>query len=453
MANPLFLNIRNGLKKIQQNPQLIYTIVVALLITFAFILMANRFVSIASDAQERLINVRVGSIQDAFVSFASNSLDNTEYINERIKDVMANNATIKNFKIVSKQISTTSPDSLFIIASNNPNEIGTIDNQAKFLFNLATSDPNNSLTTESNNSGERFFNTARAIKNVNGDILGVVLTTQTLSQADKAISTNIKKSILILIFVIILIMLLFLRHSRIIDYTVLYKKLKEVDQLKDDFISMASHELRTPLTIIRGYAEFIREAPDLSLETMKYATQIDISAKDLDTLVADILDVSRIEQGRMSFKLERLQPKTIIEEVVSSLAINAKSKGLNLSVEKTDEAFVSIDKDRFKQILVNIIGNSLKYTKSGDIKINQYIEKNYFCIRISDTGIGMTAEEQKRLFEKFYRIRNSDTEDIPGTGLGLWITSEIIREMSGKISVESIKGVGSHFVVSFPIII
>lgn len=452
MANHLFLNIKNGLKKIQQNPQLVYTIVVAILITLAFVLMANRFVSIANNAQERLINVRIGSIQDAFVSFASDSINNPLYLNERIRDVMANNATIKNFKIVSKQTSTTSPETFLIIASNNQNEIGQEDNQAKFLYTLATSDPNNSLTTEFNNEGERFFNTARAIKSVDGEILGVVLTTQTLSQADRMINTDIKNSILMLVFVIILIMLLFLRHSRIIDYTVLYKKLKEVDQLKDDFISMASHELRTPLAVIRGYAEFIREAPELSTETIKYATQIDASAKDLDTLVADILDVSRIEQGRMSFKFERQQPKTIIEEVVSSLLASTKSKGLNLFIERTEDAFVNIDKDRFKQVLINIIGNAVKYTKKGDIKINQYIEKNYFYIRISDTGIGMTAEEQKKLFEKFYRVRNSDTEDIRGTGLGLWITAEIIREMNGKISVESIKGVGSHFIVSFPII-
>lgn len=455
----LYSNLKKGFKKVIDNPQLIYTIIVAILITGAFVFMAERFVGIARDAQDRLINVRIGSLQDAFVSFAKDKINDAEYLNQKIQDVVATNETIKNFQVVQKEISTD-PNNVSIItykiiASNNKDEINTTDNQVSFLFTLASSDPAHSITMEISKGGERFFNTARAISDQAGNILGVVVTTQTLSQADITIQNNIRNTEILLLFVILLIMFLFLRHSKIIDYMDLYKKLKEVDQLKDDFISMASHELRTPLSVIRGYAEFAKEAPELSKETKEYISKIDISTKELDSLVADILDVSRIEQGRMSFEFVKINPSEIIGEVVSSLVLSAKEKWLELTFDKSKvdgTEQINVDIARLKQILVNLVGNAVKYTKNGEIKVNEYKENNRLFIRISDTGIGMSEEEKKRLFEKFYRIRTKDTENIRGTGLGLWITAEMIKQMGGSISVESIKGVGSHFIVSFPII-
>jgi signal transduction histidine kinase len=311
------------------------------------------------------------------------------------------------------------------------------------------------VTIEFSQNGERMFNTARAITDAANNIIGVVVTTQTLSAADKAIQDNINNSLLLLSVVIGVIILLFLRHSKIIDYMDLYKRLKDVDQLKDDFISMASHELRTPLTVIRGYAEYIREAPDLSLGTKDYAVKIDVSAKSLDALVSDILDVSKIQQGRMSFKVEKFDPRDILKAVVTSFEIPAKEKGLELLLNTAEDSVnktILVDSERLKQVLVNVIGNAIKYTPKGSVRVSEYVENGKLCIRVEDTGLGISAEEREHLFEKFYRIRTKETENIHGTGLGLWITSQMVKEMKGSITVESIKGVGSHFVISFPLI-
>ena|SRR3989344_3761622 len=460
MFNFLFLNLRKGVKKIVNNPQLIYTTIVAILITGSFIFMAERFIGIANDAQERLINVRIGSLQDAFVSFAEDKINDPEYLNKKIQDIIKTNETIKDFKIVVKKTIVDPnlgemPNSYVIVASNNSNDINKEDTQASFLYTLASSDPTNSITIALRENDERLFKTARAITDQAENVLAVVMTTQTLSLADLAIQNSITNSRILLFIVIILILLLFFRHSRIIDYVDLYKKLKEVDQLKDDFISMASHELRTPLTIIRGYAEFASAAPELSVQTKDFISKIDISTKELDSLVSDILDVSRIEQGRMSFKIEKINPREIIEKVMTSFALPAKEKRLNVSFDKErieNSQYINIDTDRLKQILVNLIGNAVKYTNKGEIIIKQYEEKGRLYIRIIDTGIGITEEEKIKLFEKFYRIRTEETKNIRGTGLGLWITVKMIKEMNGNLSVESIKGVGSHFIVSFPIV-
>ncbi|HAE36826.1 TPA: hypothetical protein DCX66_03320 [Candidatus Nomurabacteria bacterium] len=460
MLSFLYSNFKKGITKVADNPQLIYTIIVAFLITGAFLFTTQRFINIANDAEERLINVRVGSLQDAFVSFAGDKIDDSKYLNEKIENIINTNETIKNFKVVAKKVepnlnTNIIESSYIVIASNNKEEIGQIDKQDSYLFTFATSDPNHSITISANEGSERLFKTTRAITDNLGNILGVVVTTQTLSEADMAIGRDITNSKIILLGVIILVMFLFLRHSKIIDYMDLYKKLKEVDTLKDDFISMASHELRTPLSIIRGYADFMREAPELSDETKKYVTNIDTSAKELDLLVADILDVSRIEQGRMSYEFSKINPVELIEQIVNSLMLPAKEKGLVVSFDKTnilENQFINIDVDRFKQILVNIVGNAVKYTIKGEVIVRQYVEKNRLYIRVSDTGIGMNEEERAKLFEKFYRIKNKDTQNIRGTGLGLWITAQIIKQMSGSLSVESIKGVGSHFIISFPLI-
>jgi len=448
------LNLKKGIEKIKDNPQLIYTIFIAILITGSFIFMSEKFIGIAQTAEERLINVRIGSLQDAFVSFAGEKMNDPAYLNQKIRDVITTNETIKNFKIVVKQnLSTTTQ--YVIIASNDYSEIGLSDSQDSFLYTISSSDPTNSITTPLQGNGERLFETSRAIMSSTSEVLGVAFTTQTLSMADVAINSDINNSRILLFVVIILVLILFLRHSKIIDYMDLYKKLKEIDQMKDDFISMASHELRTPLTVIRGYAEFVSAAPELSAETKDYVSKIDISTKDLDSLVADILDVSRIEQGRMKFEMVKLNPNELIDGVVASLVLPAKEKALSVTFDKSKvegDQFIQVDAGRLKQVLINIVGNAVKYTNKGEIVVRQYTENSRLYIRISDTGIGMTEEERINLFSKFYRIRNDETKDIRGTGLGLWITARMIKEMGGRISVESIKGVGSHFVISFPTI-
>ena len=460
MFSTFISNFKKGIQKITSNPQLIYTVVIAVLITGSFIFMAERFISIANNAQERLINVRIGSLQDAFVSFASDKINDPLYLNNKIQSIVNSNETIKSFRIIVKKTiidpdQGTIPNSYVVVASNNLDEIDKVDNQSSFLYTLASSDPANSMTTPLNDNGERLFKTARAITDNTGGVLGVVMTTQTLSLADIAIQSSITNSRIFLFIVIILILFLFFRHSKIIDYVDLYKKLKEIDQLKDDFISMASHELRTPLAIIRGYAEFISSAPELSLQTKNFISKIDISTKELDALVSDILDVSRIEQGRMLFKIEKISPSEIIEEVIKSFILPAKEKGLNISFNKQNtesKQYINIDVERFKQILINLIGNGVKYTNKGEVVVKQYEEKGRLYIRVIDTGIGITEEEKAKLFEKFYRIKTEETKDIRGTGLGLWITIKMVKEMNGNISVESIKGVGSHFILSFPMI-
>jgi signal transduction histidine kinase len=336
-----------------------------------------------------------------------------------------------------------------VIASLNRDEVGSGVSDNPLLYNLAISDPENSYTIALVEGNERFFNTARAIVDASNTPIALVVSRESLSAADKKIDDSIRNSIILFICIVALVMFLFFRHSRIIDYASLYKRLKEVDQLKDDFLGMASHELRTPMTIIRGYADYIRDASSLD-ESREYAKNIDDASKRLDALVGDMLDVSRIQQGRMAFTMERLDPGDLIKTVIESFQKPGHDKGLSLT-SHLEPAIITADKERMRQVLINLIGNAIKYSTHGEITVTTHKDVNKYIIRVSDTGIGMTAEEQKHLFEKFYRAKNQETENISGTGLGLWITSEMVRKMGGSIGVESIKGKGTDFVITFPL--
>lgn len=258
-----------------------------------------------------------------------------------------------------------------------------------------------------------------------------------------------------LLLTVVFIVLLLLANSRLFEYSILYNKIKEVDKMKDEFISMASHELRTPVTVIRGYIEMLMNDADklTPAEKIDYLSIINVSTERLGNLIEDLLNVSRIEQGRLKMEMKEMDVWPTVEETVKEMKVQADSKGLALtcSIDEKAKALINADKDRFKQVLINIIGNSIKYTPSGSVEIKALNRDKNFVLIIKDTGIGMTAKQREHLFEKFYRVKTEKTADITGTGLGLWITRQIIELMKGTIMIDSMENVGTQVTLEFPL--
>jgi signal transduction histidine kinase len=167
--------------------------------------------------------------------------------------------------------------------------------------------------------------------------------------------------------------------------------------------------------------------------------------------VEDILDVSRLEGNRLPMEIISFNPMAAISKSTEEMRAAAAQKGLALNYKPGEAANILADESRFKQVVVNLIGNAIKYTEKGSIDVTTAIKNDSYIITIADTGIGMSAEDQANLFQKFYRVKNEKTRTISGTGLGLWITKEVVEKMGGKISVESIEGVGSHFAIRLPL--
>ncbi|MFQ5900150.1 MAG: response regulator [Thermodesulfobacteriota bacterium] len=257
-----------------------------------------------------------------------------------------------------------------------------------------------------------------------------------------------------------------------------YEKIKEVDRIKSEFLSNMSHELRTPLNSIIGFSRVILKGIDgqITDAQKKDMNVIYNSGQHLLTLINDVLDLSKIEAGKMELVLEDIDIRKLITRVVSTFDVILKEKGLKITINtETGISSTKADRTRIRQVLLNIINNAIKFTSKGTITINtrrinkediltiernpySYCPKrspiedgNMIMISIKDTGEGIKYEDMPKIFETFHQIDSSSTRKEGGTGLGMSITHKIVEMHGGEIWVESIAGVGStfHFILPF----
>ncbi len=232
-------------------------------------------------------------------------------------------------------------------------------------------------------------------------------------------------------------------------------ELDRVDQLKTEFVSMVSHELRTPITSIKGFVDMILdgEAGAISQEQRSYLEIVRGSSDRLITLVSDLLDISRIEAGRVDLKIKAITLQEIVYSVIASLQTQLEEKETEVHLNMPENRIIVLaDNARLTQILTNLISNACKYiTKGGSITVRAHSIEKYGQVDIVDSGIGISADEQFKLFTKFYRVDNSVTRKTGGTGLGLSITKSMVEMHGGKIWVESELDKGSTFSFTIPL--
>lgn len=230
---------------------------------------------------------------------------------------------------------------------------------------------------------------------------------------------------------------------------------REVDRMKSEFVSMVSHEFRTPLTSIKGYTDLLSsgEIGALSEDQQEFLQVVQINAGRLMALVNDLLDISRLEAGRVEIKEVTVDVAPLIEGALVSLQLQMQSKQQQLVVE-LDPALPPVrgDAGRIAQILGNLLSNAHKYTpEGGTITISTAREGDFIRVSITDTGVGMTPEEQGQLFTRFYRAKNPAIQQVGGTGLGLAITRMLVEMHGGSVTVQSALGEGSIFSFTLPI--
>ncbi|MDO8638015.1 MAG: HAMP domain-containing sensor histidine kinase [Candidatus Daviesbacteria bacterium] len=234
-------------------------------------------------------------------------------------------------------------------------------------------------------------------------------------------------------------------------------ELHQLDRLKDDFVSVASHELRTPMTAIRSYVWMALNRPDITLseKMKKYLGRTLTSTERLINLVNDMLNVSRIESGSIEIRPESFDIRVLVEEVITEVGPKALEKFLVLNMEKGSPLNVFADKDKVHQILLNLIGNSLKFVASeGKINVSFFPDGKMVEIAVKDNGVGISEDNLSRLFKKFGRLDDSYVSSATsgGTGLGLFISKNLIELMGGKIWASSEgTGRGATFTFSLPL--
>lgn len=232
------------------------------------------------------------------------------------------------------------------------------------------------------------------------------------------------------------------------------KILKGVAKLKTQFLSITSHELRTPMTPIRSQMEMLLDGSfgKLSKEQKQSLGMISRNVEVLDKLLADILDISRIQTGKMRFELKKVQLADCITSSIENIKTSADKKNIFIAAKIKKLPELALDRERIIQVLTNLINNAVKFTPSkGKITVEAEKQKNNVLVKVKDTGIGIAGKDMKKLFEPFFQVESSDRRKYGGTGLGLTICKNIIEQHGGKIWVKSRLGKGSTFYFTVPL--
>lgn len=232
------------------------------------------------------------------------------------------------------------------------------------------------------------------------------------------------------------------------------ERLRELDRLKDEFLALVSHELRTPLTSIRGYTELLLdgEAGELTEDQLQFLGVVERNTNRLLHLVGDLLFLAQVEAGKLTLELGPLDLGAVASESVETARPQAEAKGITLTLATGPVQPISGDYARIAQLLDNLVSNAIKFTGEGgrvDVRVHQKQER--VVVEVRDSGIGIPADEQQFLFQRFFRTSTATEQAIQGTGLGLAISKAIVDAHAGRITVASEEGAGTTFFVELPV--
>ncbi|MCM3730993.1 ATP-binding protein [Fictibacillus nanhaiensis] len=228
-------------------------------------------------------------------------------------------------------------------------------------------------------------------------------------------------------------------------------ELKKLEQVRKDFVANVSHELKTPITSLKGFAETLLDGAGENEEFRnKFLTIILNESDRLQDLIQDLLDLSKSEQG-FHLDIQPVNLKSLVQETVEILLPKAEKKNIDLSLTVAGSPMMDGDPPRLKQIIINLVSNSLTYTPAnGSVKVNVEEKNEHVKLTIKDTGIGIKESEIPRIFERFYRVDKARSRNSGGTGLGLAIVKHLVEAHHGTINVQSKLGEGSEFIILFP---
>ncbi len=227
---------------------------------------------------------------------------------------------------------------------------------------------------------------------------------------------------------------------------------RKLERQKDEFIGIASHELKTPVTSLKGYVQVLqtRFNKEGDSKSAGYMAKMDSQINKLTLLIQDLLDVTKIEKGKLQFHRDYFDFNTLVNEIVEELQRTTEKHQIITELQETRDVFG--DRDRIGQVMINFLSNAIKYSPQSDsILVRTHVEPDTITYAVEDFGIGIAEDNRKKVFERFFRINEGRQETFPGMGLGLYISTEIIQRHQGKIWVESEKDKGSTFYFSLPI--
>lgn len=442
MISKVLFALESAWKYIRIHPQIQFALILVLVLPIAFLYTSNAFLEAGKANQDKLQRDRIGLLHDSFVSLLSGTDFSVEIAQTQMQEVASLNPDITKFRLVQ----VTEEGDFKIIAALDPELVGQLE-ESVGVYQTASVRFDESLIFPYISNGVRYWQSVRAIRAPQATYF--ILSENSFAQVDSYLEQQEQGAYYTLILVYLFMLLIAYWHIKTTNYQHLYQEAQTAIKTKDLFTNMIAHELRAPLTAIRGYASMLSES-ELSAEQAKYSTRIGSSSERLLAIVNDLLDVARIQSGKLQVETATVEISAVAQAVADELASMASDKNLTVSSDINQDLKVQADPKRLHQVLTNIVSNSIKYTKSGSVVLGANEKGSVVELRIKDTGMGISAEDQQKLFAPFYRVENQDVSSITGTGLGMWITRQFVELMNGSIAVESIKDVGTHVVITLP---
>lgn len=234
-----------------------------------------------------------------------------------------------------------------------------------------------------------------------------------------------------------------------LDHAKLYEEVKGLNDKKDEFIGLASHELKTPLTSITGYLQILNRMIDAE-QHKKFVTKTIQQVKRLSALVSDLLDISKIEAGKLQLAKEHFDIHAVVADAIELIHHSYRTHEIKLMAD-VESLQIYADPQRIEQVIINLLTNAIKYSpqvKNVEVRLSQV--RDEVQISVKDFGLGIPVEKQQQIFSRFYRVEDM-SPNISGLGIGLYISYEIVSRHGGKLWVDSILGQGSTFWMSLPI--
>ena len=443
----------SSIKPSRQKREYYYSIAVIVLIPVLIVVNTLFLTNRVRNDYDRELRSKADTTNNIIGTFIAEKIGDPTKAQKALLQVLEDDPEIEELSIV---IPTDTSDGIVqnyeVLASSQPDTVG--QPAEGLLLTTAVQQGRSVATEQTLADGTRTWAVATLVDDEKGEVVGVVVVNYGFSRINALVTSMLNQSLFILMGVVAVVFLLLLNHLKFVNYSVLFKKLKEVDQLKNDFLSVATHELKSPMGTIKGALENITDGVFGPVnERMQESINLALGETDrLANLVTDLLNVSRIEQGRVTYKSEAVNLQEILLHLTNTYRARAQQKGLTLTYEATDKNYIiTADHGRILEIFTNLIDNAIKYSLKGEVTVMHEVDKNVVKTVVRDTGIGMSAKEREKLFSRFYRIQNDKTANISGTGLGLWIIKQYIEAMGGKIYVDSLEGVGTSFTVEFPL--
>lgn len=443
MMNRLTHLLSSGLQQVWLNTH--YLLVVFLLVVLPALFIWVVYSSFDAAYQ----NVNTAEKQSISALHDSVELLLNENVSDNVLQKYLLQFTAEDKSITKARILHQDAKDLIITHSTDSSDIGLVEGATE-SYKASASVPGDSLIFDFTINDTRTWQAFRQI--YVWDEIYYVFTEHSFAEIDAVMSVRQQQSYLVLPVVFLFLMFLAYWLVRQTQWQKEYASTRKKLDEQMLFTNTIAHELRAPLTAIRGYVSFFKESENLSADEKKYAENINVSSERLLALINDFLEVARIQSGNLKIKFNDVDVRKVLDSVKEEFAQVAESKGLKFDVDVPNKPVIAeTDADRLQQVLTNLVSNALKYTEEGSVTLALQQTKLKTVITIKDTGHGIAAEDQQKLFQAFTRVGKADNSGVTGTGLGMWITKQLIVLLHGEIAVESIEGIGTHVKLTFDV--